>query len=115
QRYLRLAKLNDVQRFVAGSMSIRVALASAAIVAVVYFIFSGSGVHAPLSGEGLQKVAESAGQIPARLATSASQSGSAIEGITGVIRQLTELFSAWPLFLTAIGGAIKATQKIWQV
>jgi hypothetical protein len=115
QRYLRLAKMSDVQRIVASGLSMRIALISAAIVAVLYFVFSGSGVHSPLSGEGLQQVAQSASRIPAKLATSATESGSFIESITGTIKQLTELFSSWPLLLAALGGAIRATQKVWQV
>ena len=109
---LRLAKMDRFSRFFLGRSRLVSALGLAVGFGVVYFVFSGSGVHAPLSGNGIQQLVERIPQIPAQIVQPATDSDDFVTRLTKMIHEITELFSSVPLLIAAFAGLLEAARRI---
>jgi hypothetical protein len=113
RRSLRLMRSSWL-RFLMGPWVIVGIFAFAIIYAVIYFIFRGSEVAAPLTPDGAKMVVEKASTSVAILKSTlnSNSSGDILDAISKFVEKLTHLISTLPALIAAFGVLYSACRKL---
>jgi hypothetical protein len=86
-------------------------LAIAIVYAIVYFIFFGSHVEQPLTGDGPREVASKAKDALEQMQSTIKNADGVVDAANGFVSKLTDFISKIPQLLAALGGVWLVVRK----